>query len=568
MPRKLILTFAFVSLAAGMAAGISQILWSNEQAYLAALLSKSAPAEALTFSEEELADLARPSVVRIYQAVTGQVKVPEFSVDISKREILIDAKKSRTIPIRYEFFGTGVAVQPNGYIATNAHIVSLDTAKFLKIKELISLAATKAAQTKPKPVKKATTTPPIIDPGVLASELFEKEYPRILEGSVFELSGSIVVFNPSSEGGSLAALLREGFEASVEYAESGFLENDRDIAIIKIERERLPALPIDPIEALPIARTVFTFDSSDVTSSSTEALGTKKLVKRQIRSIQNSDSGGFRLYELDQTIASSSSGGPVLDANGRMQGLATRLLAAEAGLAEREGAVVIPSSLLIDSMKKALIEPKTGVYYENMAAGIELLHQKRCKEALAKFDAARETNGAFQVTDTIKKYTDTCTGLIAAGESIDTRFDVAKNFITTMGPLLWTIIGLALLGALAVIVIAIFLRRRTKRREVQAINAAKKELEGSAPSEKTKNVDAVTRSPLVPKKEPAYAAFLTKREEKKTDVTHATAEIGAAQYVRDQLNAGFSEKEISQALAEAGWIEDAIRKIMLLSHIK
>ena len=261
MKRNVILGFAFASLAAGVAAGISQILWNQEQAYLAAILSKSQPAEEPIFSDEELSDLTRPSVVRIYHAVTGQVKVPDFTVDAAKRELLIDVKKTRIVPIQYEFLGTGVAIQPNGYIATNAHIVSDDTVKFLKIKELVSLVATKAAQTKLKPTKKATTTPPAVDPEKLAAELFAKDYTRILEGSTFELVGKTTVFNQASQKETLIDLIAEGFDASVEYAESGFLENDRDIAIIKIDRARLPALPIEEIETLPIGRTVFSFNS-------------------------------------------------------------------------------------------------------------------------------------------------------------------------------------------------------------------------------------------------------------------------------------------------------------------
>ena len=238
LTQQTIIFLALLSLAGGAALGVVKTLKSRQAGKTAALFSQKVPVEDFLPSEEEIADLIKPAVVRIVHTVKGEAKIPSFSFDPTSLELIIDQKKILTVPIEYEITGSGFFVNPSGTIATNAQTISGETAKYLKISELFALSLEKNIFLK---IEKGNL--PALDEtqkSDLAKKLRTTEFKRIIDESSFTITSDIKVLNPVSTKNSLRELVADGFPARIIRSEENFLENDRDVAIIKIEGSRYP----------------------------------------------------------------------------------------------------------------------------------------------------------------------------------------------------------------------------------------------------------------------------------------------------------------------------------------
>src|SRR3989338_746894 len=556
LTQQTIIFLAILSLAGGAALGVIETAKSRQAGKPAAIFSQKVPVEEFLPSEEEITDLTKPAVVRIIHTIRGEAKIPSFSFDPAALELTLDQKKILTVPIEYEITGSGFIIHPEGYIATNARVVSEDTVKYLKVLELFALSIAKDSlfQTGKE------NAPP---------KLPAAEFKRLIDESLFTLTSDIRVLNPVSIKNSLPELVAEGFAARVVRVEEDFFESDRDIAIIKINGSRFHAIPLGGDALLPIGRKIFAFEFPKPEEFNQKNPLEATFTRGVIRGIRDSQDGKFSIYHLDTDISRESSGGPLFDENGDVKGIVafpTPIFAGDKGDAI---AAAIPVAVFSEVLKEVSVTPESGAYYKNLYAGLALLDEKRCKAALEKFDAARETHGAFLPTLVIRKYIDQCNQLIEAGESIDSRFDAIYDFFGTMGPLFWVIALLVIVGVLAVGIVTFFLRKRVRRDEEKI-----EELAGSAASRTLPKAgkqgisDSAARGEFAQKRKPAYLAFLTRREGKKEESAHTDAEMAAIAYVRTQFAAGFSEEQIVRALRDAGWRDTAVNKIILFAKMK
>jgi len=567
LTQQTIIFLALLSLAGGAALGVVKTLKSRQAGKTAALFSQKVPVEDFLPSEEEIADLTKPAVVRIVHTVKGEAKIPSFSFDPTSLELIIDQKKILTVPIEYEITGSGFFVNPSGTIATNAQTISGETAKYLKISELFALSLEKNIFLK---IEKGNL--PALDEtqkSDLAKKLRTTEFKRIIDESSFTITSDIKVLNPVSTKNSLRELVADGFPARIIRSEENFLENDRDVAIIKIEGSRYPSIPVGSDAALPIGRKIFAFEFPKTVEFNQKNPLEATFTNGIIQAVRDSQDGKFSIYQLDAKISQESSGGPLLDEKGNVKGLVTFETSVLEPKKEDNFASAIPVAVLSEALKKISVTPESGAYYKNLYAGIQAMSEKRCKEALEKFSVARETHGAFLPALVIKKYIDQCNQLIEAGESIDSRFDAIYNFFGTMGPLFWAIILIVIVGALAVTIVIFFFRRRIARDEEKMEELAGSQGNRVLPKTEKQGIsDSVMRGEFAQKRKPAYLAFLTRREKKKDESAHSDAEFAAITYVKTQFAAGFSEEQIVRALRDAGWRDTAVNKIILFAKMK
>src|SRR3990167_4581734 len=72
--------------------------------------------------EEALADLIKPSIVRIAEHVSGTAKIPEIKVDIRQRLVAVVPGAYTEVPVDEYLIGSGFIIHTDGYIATNSDL--------------------------------------------------------------------------------------------------------------------------------------------------------------------------------------------------------------------------------------------------------------------------------------------------------------------------------------------------------------------------------------------------------------------------------------------------------------
>ncbi|HSL21402.1 MAG TPA: trypsin-like peptidase domain-containing protein [Vicinamibacterales bacterium] len=214
-------------------------------------LAQEAPSLAsLSRSLQQLADKVSPSVVQIFAAAYA---LPD---DESDRGSLLTTQRTA---------GSGVILDPDGYIVTNAHVVSGAIRVQVEI-----------------PVRSGGGAGP---PG----------------RSVLRPRGRVV-------GAQVVAI-----------------DEETDLAVLKVEEKGLPALPIGDSDTLRPGQLVMAF-GSPLGLEASVSMGVVSAVARQLE-----PEDPMIYIQTDAPINPGSSGGPLVDADGRLVGINTLIYSQSGG---------------------------------------------------------------------------------------------------------------------------------------------------------------------------------------------------------------------------------------------
>lgn len=424
----------------------------------------------MPLSREALADLVKPSVVRIAEHVTGTARIPAIKVDIRKHLVAVIPDSSTDVTVDEYFSGSGFVIHSDGYIATNAHVVSLETVKStLASESALSAIYENALVLSDQEMQDFL--------GDESNKAFAKEIIRyVIAHGEFDLKHDLSVMRPGSQDTKIADFITNGFPAEVVVVNENFLDDERDVAIIKIEEHDLPALQLGGSDSFSVGKQIYIFGFPATAEINSKDPAEATFTSGSVSAIKQTLDGNLKIFQTDAKVSQGSSGGPLFNERGEVLGLITFQTDELSRAAGDNFAFALPVGIVTDLALGARILPEEGVYSRAFKLGFAAFLEKHCTTAQASFQEAETTNSAFSPARYISPYLEKCAVWQREGQARDNSWtDLRARVGALSEPLLYLIGGgLVSLGILGVMMYWLL---RQLRREEQTISVLEQRLQ-------------------------------------------------------------------------------------------
>jgi hypothetical protein len=417
--------------------------------------------------EETLADLVKPSIVRIAEHISGTAKIPRIKVDIRKRLIAVVPDKDTQVPVNEYLLGSGFIIHPDGYIATNAHVVSEET-----VKQMLAGESALSALSENALFLSDAEMQDFIQSETDNS--FSKQVIKyVIAHSVFELQSTLVVLRPDSEKRNTADLMADGFPAAIVSVNDNFLEDEKDVALLKIEETHLPALSLGNEEELVVGKKAYIFGFPSTAelnqADSSEATFTRGIIS----AIKQSARRDFKIFQTDAKVSAGSSGGPLFDERGAVAGIITFQTDELNRVQGDNFAFALPIAMVREAAQAANIFPVEGIYGQYFKSGFQNFTLQRCDKAAEAFHTAlQESNGIFAAEKYLDVYFKKCEELQKRG-TLDIWQDEWQNKARSLGNQFFYLVGagLILFGILGGLLFWILRQVQREEKEIEILSA-------------------------------------------------------------------------------------------------
>jgi len=421
-----------------------------------------------SYSPETLANLVKPSVVRIVTHTVGEAEIAPIKVDMKRGLIAVDdTGEHKKVKVDEYVSGSGFIIHPDGYIATNAHVVSQET-----IKHMLASDSALAAFYENALYLSDEEAETFLQSG--EAEAFGRRILQtVIENSRFDLMSDIFVLNPHSEQEKAADLVKEAFPATVASSNEEFFRDDRDVALIKIDLDRLPALPLSAGEALSVGSTAYIFGFPGTAELNTKSPLEATFTRGVVSALKTAAGKDFPIYQTDAKVSQGSSGGPLFNDRGEVVGLVTF----QTGELDRSSgdnfAFALPVSLIFGEATKIGLMLDRHEFFAAFVHGVEAVQAKRCQEASRYFRITESANEIFSLEKSVMSYRERCRTLEAGGLALDTRWDVFRDGAEGLGTPILSLVGGAVFFV-AIFGAVLFWLVRQVRREEEEIGALRR----------------------------------------------------------------------------------------------
>lgn len=497
----------------------------------------------LVLNQEDISNITKPGVVSIYHHIEGNVTIPYFDIDWNKLDIIFPTtKKPINIPVDQYIRGSGFIVSNNGYIITNAHVASDISYKRAVAQQLMSLRFAAALQSEQEikqldAILKAKGIQDV-DTKQFGEDLALNLGKKLADKITMTGSQKIVVLNPSSTGTKLSDLIASGFPASIVAVNDNYIEDEKDVAILKIDQTNLPVLDLSSTETISIGNKIYVYGFPSTGQFNTNDILEPTFTAGTVSGLKDSKTKVFKVIETDAKVSSGSSGGPLLNEQGEVVGILT--FASSATTAGDAFAFAIPISLAKDILEYKNILLERSKWMQDLKDGMLHLQNNRCQESIQDFKNAENINSSVFANKNIQAYIDTCAATIASGKSIDTAFAEFKIWMSNLGSLSWVLVGFGIIIFIIIIFVIFKLIKRIREDELE-IN----HLEHNTASTNNPTINASSMSSAPPTI---------------INSTLKPVDLGLLNYVKGAHAAGLSNDVITVNLKKGGWTDADISR--------
>lgn len=404
-----------------------------------ATVSGKSPAR---LTHEQVVDLVKPGVVSIINWIDGELSIPDFDIDLKTFKLVPRGDLDiHTIKANWNLYGSGFVVNPDGYIVTSAHVIAKDSVFNAMKKDVLDHWKDVAQYMQDEmPDKDYYDYQDWLDTAYGTDEASNKKIEKDIEAGVDRYvkdhlidksTQHIAVIDKTQkgqelpEGNEVVEAYRHGLPASIVDFDPGYKETQKDVAVIKIDERNVPAVALGTTGGLASGAKVLIMGYPYNAQISSGDLFEATLTQGVVGAIK--DYKGQKVIQLDNKISPGSSGGPMLDEQGKVLGIVTYQTGE--GLAGDDFGFALPVELVKEVLAKHNIIPELGVYGSNLLLGFESQDQSTCKKALENFTAAAGVSSRFPVNEHLSKYTGACQALISSGQSKDSAWDVMRIYL-------------------------------------------------------------------------------------------------------------------------------------------
>lgn len=295
--------------------------------------------------------------------------------------------------------GTGFIITPDGYILTNAHVVYTPEDQLKEIlittglQELIEqdvndfVSQVKAANYQP--------SEEIVQQLRNAAASFYIRYTTLsdIQTQVYTEMGVAI---PGVQ------VMQKGFASEIK--SRGEPSPGKDVAILKIDKDNLPTVPLGDDSALRTGDEIFvigypgaaTFNPMLADESVVESTLTSGLI-----SARKTMPGGWDIMQVDAAMTHGNSGGPVFNEQGEAIGIATFGSTDFNNGAEVQGMnFVIPISIAKQFLNELNVTPTESQLTTLYKEGLSLFNEGKYAHALDKFREVNELNPGYPYIQT------------------------------------------------------------------------------------------------------------------------------------------------------------------------
>ncbi|MBP9750110.1 MAG: trypsin-like peptidase domain-containing protein [Candidatus Pacebacteria bacterium] len=421
-----------------------------------------------TFDDQHA--LVMPAIVRVFTHVKGTLKVAPFRIDIHDLTVvpLTAGQKSYEKEIDEQVTGTAFSISEDGVFATNAHVVSADLfrmsegavilfkilfAQYLEIAKQYGIDSKEAAryQQRIDEISKMDSSDPSVE--ALTKSLLAQITFRDTGGEVRLIPQGITIK-------SYADMEKVGFEADSVAVQHDWLLNGKDVALVTIKPtiDTLPALALSTSSKSVINQAVAVYGFPGATDMDFDSLSSVTVTQGRVTAFKTLPGSTIETLQTDAKVSKGSSGGPLVDAAGQVVGIITL----ESGSKDGDNFAFALPSRLIHELTRDNEHPELRTRYQtHIKTGLALKEHHRCVRANESFSAARDILKTSLVTrNEIDSYISACEESIQRGQSLDTKWDVLKEYLRTNFGTMWIlIIAGSLFGILIIVTLFVLLKK-------------------------------------------------------------------------------------------------------------
>ncbi len=367
--------------------------------------------------------------------------ISAFTKDISrymlKGQDIVEEKLNTTM------LGSGFIITPDGYVITNCHVVDENDDETKQ--SFILQTFQKILDNDLESFQKS-----------IGRDLSQEEAQMLKDANAWYFKQTMevgdikkefrVVLGITGEKGKIVPLT-----IPAELKIKGQPIPGKDVAILKLKEKHIyPTIRIGDDKAMRVGEQVYvlgypgvaTFHPLISEESISEATLTQGLV-----SARKNMKGGWEVLQIDAAITHGNSGGPVMNSNGEVIGLATFASIDEQRKQEVQGMnFIVPSTIVEEFIDKAKIRPRMSDISLAYEEAMDFYDQSRYKRAVEKFSEVKDMNNSFPFVDSY---------LADARAKIAKGLDKEPHSMT-----MYYYIG----GGVLLLILILFLTMRTRRK--------------------------------------------------------------------------------------------------------